>query len=109
MYLPQELKGEVLGYLDKDDLKAVRLVDKSWSSCTLPFLVDRIHWSSQDLDRDIFGYIVGDTALASHIKILEINRSYFDPNLSKPKYFEGLCSQIEVMVALERMKHGVST
>ena len=102
MYLPQELKREVVGYLGKSDLKAVRLVDKLWSSCTPPFLFDKIYWSSHDLDREIFEHIVSSAALALHVKILEIDQSLFDPNLSKNRYFEDLCSQIRTLVELEK-------
>ena len=109
MYLPQELKVRALGHLEKIDLKAVRLVDKLWSSCASYFLFDKIYWSFHDLDQEVFGHIVSDPALASYVRILEIDRSQFDHNLSKHRYFEDFCLQINTIAAYEKWNDGVST
>ena len=100
MNLPRELKLEVVAYLEKGDLKAVRLVNRDLKHVVAPFLFDKIHWSSQDSDREVFDHIVDDAALASHVKILEIDQSVFYPNLSRERYFEDLCSQIKTLVVL---------
>lgn len=93
MQLPHELKFEILKYLDKIDLKAVRLTSKDCSVCTPHYLFDRIYWSPQDLDLEVFQNIASRRELATCVKELVFDGSQFVEH-SKEDYFENLCSRI---------------
>ena len=54
MELPFELKLQILRHLEKQDQKAVRLVNRKWCASTNGFLFDRIYWSSQDRDLEVY-------------------------------------------------------
>ena len=91
MRLPPELKLGILQYNEKKDLKAVRLTNKDWSVCTLQFLFDRIYWSPQNLDLEVFDSLVNNTELAPHIRELVFDACHFNVNTSKEEYFEQFC------------------
>ena len=91
---PPELRLEILQYVGKKDLKAVRLVNKDWSACASGYLFHRVYWSRQDLDLKVFGHIVGHTELARHVKELVFDGSQFAIDISKQQYFGTLCQQI---------------
>lgn len=93
MSLPQELKLEILQYLGKQDLKAVRLVAKDWSACTSRYLFHRIYWSPQDKDIEVFNNLVNGE-FAGCVKELVFDGSQFLYGFSEKGYFGDLCHQL---------------
>ena len=93
MQLPRELEWEILKNLDKTDLKAVRLVSKDWSLCALRYLFERIYWSPQDLDLEVFQNIARRTELASCVKELVFDGSQFIEK-TEEQFFEEICTEI---------------
>lgn len=91
---PPELRLDILQYVGMKDLKAVRLVNKDWSTSASVFLFHRAYWSRQDLDLEVFANIVQHTELARHIKELVFDGSQFSIIKTKKGYFVTLCQQI---------------
>ena len=95
MDIPPELKLKVLQQLEKKDIKAVRLVSKQWSICTPNSLFNRIYWSPQDPDLNVFHNIVSDPVLAGCVKELVFDGSQFGIGVTKRQYLDDLCLQID--------------
>ena len=98
MWLPQELKLEILQYLGKQDLKAVRFVAKDWSACTSRFLFHRIHWSPQDKDIEVFDNLAHGE-FAGCVQELVFDGSQFMFDIAKKGYFRLLCYQLFLLCA----------
>lgn len=94
MSLPQEIKLEVVQYLGKKDLKAVRLVSRKWSVCTVAFLFNRLQWSPQDPDLEVFENIVHHEELAGCVQKLVFDGTQFDIGISRKQYLGILQRQI---------------
>ena len=97
MDLPLELQLGILKYLNKRDHKVVRLVNKDWSAITSGFLFDRIYWSPQDRDLEVFKAIATHPELAQCVKELIFDGSQFVDGLTKRTYLEALCSQHDLV------------
>ena len=106
MQLPRELRDEILKLLDKTDLKTVRLISKDWSVCTSHYLFDRIYWSPQDLDLEVFQNIASRPELATCVRELVYDGSQF-VELSEEEYFKLLC--LRIRKALVVQEFGVCT
>ena len=52
----------------ENSVNAIRLVDRDWAACAARFLFDRIHWSPQDLDIEVFEYFARRPDLAARGK-----------------------------------------
>ena len=107
MELPPELKLNVLRHLGRQDHKALRLVSKDWSVNTSGFLFNRLYWSPQDLDIEVFKSIVTRPELAQCVKEFIFDGSQFVEGLTKRDYFQALCLQHEQMYL--RAERAVST
>ena len=107
MELPPELKLNVLRHLERQDHKALRLVSRNWSENTSSFIFDRLYWSPQDLDLEVFKSIVSRPELAQCVKEFIFDGSQFVEGLTKRNYFQALCLQHGQMY--HRAEHLVST
>ena len=93
MSLPPELKEEILQHLGKPDLKAVRFVAKDWSACAARYLFNRIYWSPQDKDLDVFNSLA-NAKFAGSVQELVFDGSQFSIDISEMFYFRHLCQHI---------------
>jgi len=92
--LPNETLLQIFGYLEKSDLKQVRLVCQRWTSLPIKFLYDRIFISHQSKDLDVFTKITDSPHLCQWISELVVGTSYFDENVSSPQYVEMLLEEL---------------
>ena len=93
MSLPPELKEEILQHLGKQDLKAVRFVTKDWSACAARYLFNRIYWSPQDKDLDVFNSLA-NAEFAGYVQELVFDGSQFNNDMTEKLYFHFLCHHI---------------
>ena len=93
MSLPPEIKEEILQHLGKQDLKAVRFVAKDWSACAARFLFNRIYWSPQDKDLDVFNSLA-NAKFAGSVQELVFDGSQFNIDMTEKFYFHFLCHHI---------------
>ena len=94
MHLPNELVLEVVYYLEKRDLKTIRLVSKLWSAYASEFLFDKIYKSLRKEDLESFEAIYNDPLPRKCVKTLEYDAIGFSTELTKDEYMEGLWTQI---------------
>ena len=89
-HLPAEIKSTIAEYLEKCDLKSVRLVSKAWSVLVVPFLFDKVYISLRDYDLQVLTNIVTHPVLRRGPKELIWDASRFIP-LQRPRaYFHHL-------------------
>ncbi|KAF6238237.1 hypothetical protein HO173_003517 [Letharia columbiana] len=93
MSLPNELILGTLQYINKADLKSVRLVSKLWSGCASEYLFAKLFISPHKLNLQIFAAVARDPTLSKFVKELEYNAVSFSPDITISQYFEILWHQ----------------
>ncbi|MCJ1452635.1 hypothetical protein MMC28_002978 [Mycoblastus sanguinarius] len=83
LYLPTELKIDVLKLLEKRYLKMFRLVSKDWCSLATEFLFDKAYISPRKKDMEIFENITQHPVLRSAVKELVYDASHFRSGMSR--------------------------
>lgn len=101
-YLPPEIISLVAGYLDKADLKILRLVSKAWYGAVTPQLFDRVFVSPRTVDLDVFEKITSNPFLAASVKglIYDVSTFFRDTQAS---YLNTFCSLTGIL--LDRYNH----
>lgn len=103
MDLPNELILEVCKYLPKSDLKACRLVSKSWSHHASNYLFSKIYISPRQEDIEVFSLITQHAQLSNCVKSLEYDGTNFSPSYSYGDYVYHLFKQAADFSDLYRM------
>lgn len=95
--LPIELITQVLGHLEKHELKIVRLVCKVWSDCASEPLFDKLYISPRKEDIRVFKLITQHPQLSHYIKKLEYDATRFSPDISIREYTRKLleCTSVD--------------
>ena len=88
VHLPHELKVAVLAWLDKRDLKAVRLVSREWSALATSPLFDKVYVSCRATDLEVFRNITRHPVISAGVRELVYDGSFFIKNLSFSGYFD---------------------
>ena len=92
--LPLEIQFAVLGYLEKKDLKDVRLVSQRWCSLVTPFLFDKIYISYRSLDLQTFTNCAAHPVISKAVKEVVYDVSYFRPDSTLEEYLERLTKDL---------------
>lgn len=87
VYLPTELKADVLARLEKRDLKSVRLVSREWNALATGPLFDRVYVSCRALDLEVFGNVARHPVIGGVVREVVFDGSVFQKDLGFPKYF----------------------
>ena len=87
VYLPPELKANVLAQLDKRDLKSVRLVSKEWNALAIRPLYDRVYISCRAKDLEVFENITRHPVISTGIRELVYDGSLFQMGMTISDYF----------------------
>lgn len=90
MALPKELILEVCKHLAKHDLKACRLVSKSWSHQASEYLFSKIYMSPRKEDIEVFNLITQHAQLSHCVRLLEYDGTSFSPSYSSDDYIQCL-------------------
>lgn len=93
MDLPCELVLETTQYLNKADLKSVRLVSKLWSSCASEHLFTKLFISPHKLNLLVFASVARHPMLRRCVKEIEYDAVHFSPEVTISQYFQNLCRQ----------------
>lgn len=93
MALPHELVLEVCKHLTKRDLKACRLVSKSWSHHASDYLFNKIYISPRKEDIEVFNLITQHAQLSHCVRHLEYDGTNFSPRYTKLSYVRRLAEQ----------------
>ena len=96
MALPNELILDICGYLPKPDLKACRLVSKSWSASASVYLFSKIYISPREEDIEVFNLISQNGQLSRCVRTLEYDGTNFSnrTRASKDEYIKILSNQV---------------
>ena len=93
MALPHEIVLEVCKHLTKRDLKACRLVSKSWSHHASDYLFNKIYISPRKEDIEVFNLITQHAQLSHCVRHLEYDGTNFSPRYTKMGYVRNLAEQ----------------
>ncbi|KAL8879710.1 MAG: hypothetical protein Q9198_002731 [Flavoplaca austrocitrina] len=85
MLLPSEILLEIFGYLEKLDLKAVRLTSRACSQYANRFLFDVVYISAFKTDYEVFINLAEHLELSTCVKNLKYDASQF-PDITKRYY-----------------------
>ncbi|KAL9038815.1 MAG: hypothetical protein Q9180_002905 [Flavoplaca navasiana] len=85
MFLPSEILVEIFGYLEKFDLKAVRLTSHACSQYANRFLFDTVYISAFKTDYEVFINMAEHQELSKCVKYLKYDASQF-PDITKRYY-----------------------
>ena len=102
MDLANELILEVGRHLPKPDLKACRLVSKSWSPHASEYLFSKIYISPRKEDIEVFNLITQHPQLSHCVRHLEYDGTSFSPSYSKHDYVRRLFEQATAYSELYR-------
>ena len=105
MALPNEMFLQIISHLDRSDMKAARLVSKTWYLYSSEFLFDTIYVSTQDEDFTVFKAVAQHPILSKCVRTLEYDPVAFDPTLSFSDYVERLWDQLACTVRHDRSGH----
>ena len=83
---PTEIFLEIFQYLQKSDLKSVRLVSRSCSHWASSFLFDTVYISAHKEDFDVFNSLANHQHLSKCVRHLKYDVSQFTSSISKRKY-----------------------
>ena len=92
--LPTEVFLEIFRYLEKDDLKSVRLVSRSCSHWVSDSLFDTVYISAHKEDFDVFNSLAKHPYLSKCVRHLKYDTSRFTSSISKGDYLRLLCGQL---------------
>lgn len=98
VFLPPELKVDVLARLDKRDLKSVRLVSKEWSTLATGPLFDRVFFSCREVDLQVWEKVTGHPEIGGAVREVVYDGSLFTEDLSFKDYFEVLHDDVRAIV-----------
>ena len=84
--LPAEILLNILGCLVKSDIKSVRLVSKECNRQSSGFLFDRIYFSPQYQNLEVFRAICQNPVYRNTVKELVYDATWFNPEMDKPTY-----------------------
>lgn len=87
VYLPPELKANVLAQLDKRNLKNVRLVSKEWNVLATRPLFKRIYISCRAKDLEVFENITSHPVISKGVRELVYDGSLFQKGMTISDYF----------------------
>lgn len=93
MALLNELVLEVCKHLANHDLKACRLVSKSWSHHASEYLFSKIYISPRKEDIEVFNLITQHPQLSHCVRRLEYDGTSFSPSYSDKDYLRHLLAQ----------------
>ena len=102
MALPNELMFDICGYLANLDLKACRMVSKSWSANASVYLFRKIYISPRKEDIEVFNLITQDALLSRCVRTLEYDGTRFSSGLSEDGYISKLSTQVTSYAKLYR-------
>ena len=104
MALPNELMLDICGYLAKPDLKACRIVSKSWTAPASVYLFRKIYISPRKEDIEVFNLITQHALLNRCVRTLEYDGTYFShrTRASKNEYIDRLSNQVTCYPKLYR-------
>ncbi|KAM0794294.1 hypothetical protein BDR22DRAFT_876300 [Usnea florida] len=102
MALPNELMLDICGHLANPDLKACRLVSKSWSAPASVYLFSKIYISPRKEDIEVFNLITQHALLSRCVETLEYDGTTFSSDVSKDRYFIELSNQVNAYPKLYR-------
>ena len=88
--LPDELVFRILGFLEKHELKIVRLGCKTWCHYASEYLFDKLYISPREENINVFESITQHPQLARCVKELEYDVTLFSSNMSESHYFRRL-------------------
>ena len=85
-YLPTEIRFAILQYVEKKDLKQVRLASKEWSSLAMTPLFDTINISPHEEDVRVFKAITSHPVISKGVKRLVYDTATFRSDWSCKDY-----------------------
>ena len=91
--LPNEVLMNIFHFLEKKDLKVVRLVCRSWSALTIRDLYNRAFVSRRQNDMEVLTAISNHPTIRLAIRELVYDHVYFNPSLSRDQYNEKVMHQ----------------
>ena len=91
---PTEIFLEIFRYLEKSDLKSVRLVSRSCSHSVSDLLFDTVYISAHKEDFDVFENLAKHPHLSKCVRHLKYDASQFTNNLSERDYMWNLSAQL---------------
>ena len=94
MGLPNELVLHLVQFLDKVDLKTVRLVCKTWSQYASESLFDKLYISPREEDIKVFESVTQHPQLRRYVKELEYDSTRFQTGFSYIDYCSDLLDQL---------------
>jgi len=90
VYLPMEIRLLTLGYLEKKDLKQVRLVAKDWCEISTAPLFDTIYISPHERDVEVWKEMTGHPVISGVVRRLVYDTASFRDDLSYEDYWAEL-------------------
>ena len=93
MFFPSEVLLEVLRDVSKKDLKAVRLVNKQWSSCTAKYLFDTLWISPHKENIDVFQSLTQHPVLRGCVTKLAVDGVEFFKDWTYAQYLDSVWDQ----------------
>lgn len=100
--LPIELQLTILGYLEKEDLKKVRLISQRWCSLAIPLLFNKVYISYRLLDLKTFGECAAHPVISQAIKEVVYDISHFRADLTLEEYLDQLTSDLSKIFYKEK-------
>ena len=94
IFLPPELKVDVLARLDKRDLKSARLVSKKWSLLATGPLFDRVFFSCRGLDLEVWEKVTRHPVIGGVVREVVYDGSIFKAEMEFEEYFWELCTYL---------------
>lgn len=103
VYLPIEIRAIIVQFLEKKDLKQLRLVSNDWSFLATTLLFDRVFVSPHKKDLQIFNNVTKQPIISAAIKHLVYDPTTFKNSLNYDEYFEALLAHMNwITFHLER-------
>ena len=90
IHLPAEILLLTFRYLEKLELKKVRLVNPDWCDIATELLFDRIFISGREKDVTVFREWTANKRCSAAVRELIFDMSMMDPSLSQLQYMESL-------------------
>lgn len=101
--MPNEILLYIFGYLEKFDLKQVRLVGQRWAYLPIERLYDRIFISHHSKDLEVLTKITNSPRLSGCVTELVVGSAYFEEIIDSAEYLDYLEEQFLELVWEEPM------
>ena len=101
--MPNEILLYIFGYLEKFDLKQVRLVCQGWAYLPIERLYDRIFISHHSKDLEVFTKITNSPRLSGCVTELVVGSAHFEGMIEIAQYLDYLEDQFLELVWEEPM------